>query len=138
MNNALFHLSLPCRSVSSTKTFYVKKVGATVGRESSTWVDINLFGNQITFIKSPNFQHTQQNYRFGDSVIPTFHFGVLIDRNTWEELHEKLSKSKVTLTEKRLYLEGAPGEHHSYFLEDPNGYTVEFKSFSHEGDTFKS
>jgi hypothetical protein len=115
----------------------VKKIGATVGRESSTWVDVDLFGNQITFIKSPSFNFNYHNYRFGDSIIPAFHFGVLIDRKTWESLYDRLSKGKITITEKRIYLKDAPGEHHSYFLEDPNGYTVEFKSFSKEGDIFK-
>ena len=135
--NARFHLSLPCRSVSTTKSFYVKKLGAQSGRESSTWVDIDLYGNQITFIKSANFNFDYQNYRFGDSIIPAFHFGVLINKSDWENLYEKLLKAKVTLTEKRRYLEGAAGEHHSYFLEDPNGYTVEFKCFAREGETFK-
>jgi hypothetical protein len=55
----------------------------------------------------------------------------------WNELYDRLSQSKLTLTEKRLYLVGSPGEHNSYFLEDPNGYTVEFKCFSREGETFK-
>jgi len=131
-----FHLSLPCRSVSTTKSFYTDQLGAYAGREASTWVDIDLYGNQITFIKDESFHFDYHNYRFGDSIIPAFHFGILLEKSVWEELFDKLSEAKITLTEKRLYLRAEPGEHQSYFLEDPNGYTVEFKCFSKEGDTF--
>ncbi|MFT5595720.1 MAG: extradiol dioxygenase family protein [Flammeovirgaceae bacterium] len=131
-----FHLSLPCRSVSTTKSFYIDQLGAYAGREASTWVDIDLYGNQITFIKDESFHFDYHNYRFGDSIIPAFHFGILLGKGVWEELFDKLSEAKITLTEKRPYLKDEPGEHQSYFLEDPNGYTVEFKCFSKEGDTF--
>jgi extradiol dioxygenase family protein len=131
-----FHLSLPCRSVSATKKFYTAKIGAKAGRETSTWVDIDLYGNQITFTKSGSFNFDYRTYRLGDSIIPSFHFGILLEKEDWETLYEKLKKAKITLTEKRKYLEGVAGEHQSYFLEDPNGYTVEFKCFSKKGDTF--
>ena len=131
-----FHLSLPCRSVSTTKSFYVDTLGANVGRETSTWVDIDLYGNQITFIKSASFHFDYQNYRFDDSIIPAFHFGVLLDTEVWQKLFDELNDAKITLTEKRHYLKGVPGEHQSYFLEDPNGYTVEFKCFTKKADTF--
>lgn len=131
-----FHLSLPCKSISTTKSFYIDQLEAYAGREVSTWVDIDLYGNQITFIKDESFHFDYHDYRFGDSIIPAFHFGILLEKSVWEELFDKLSETKITLTEKRSYLKAEPGEHQSYFLEDPNRYTVEFKCFSKEGDTF--
>ena len=47
-----FHMSLPCLSVTETKNFYVKSIGASLGRTAKTWIDINLFGHQLTFIKA--------------------------------------------------------------------------------------
>ena len=50
--NTPFHMSLPCLSVKETKNFYINNIGATYGRNTQNWIDINLFGHQITFIKA--------------------------------------------------------------------------------------
>lgn len=51
----LFHLSLPCTNAEETKRFYIETVGAVLGRHSNNWVDINLFGHQITFTQAAKF-----------------------------------------------------------------------------------
>ena len=45
-----FHMSLPCLSVKETKSFYTNIIGASTGRMAQNWIDINLFGHQLTFI----------------------------------------------------------------------------------------
>jgi extradiol dioxygenase family protein len=41
----LFHLLLPCRNLVETKMFYLDIIGASLGRYSNNWADINLFGH---------------------------------------------------------------------------------------------
>ena len=37
-----------------------------------------------------------------------------------------------------VYLQDQIGEHDSFFLLDPNGYHLEFKTFNNPGEIFKS
>ena len=68
----LFHLSLPCTNAEETKTFYIETVGAVLGRHSNNWVDINLFGHQITFTQAAKFNFNSPNYVFEGKILPTF------------------------------------------------------------------
>ena len=74
-----FHVSLPCKSIKSTKSFYIDNIGATLGRNTQGWADINLFGNQLTFIKAKKFNFNNPNYVFEGKILPSFHFGVILN-----------------------------------------------------------
>ena len=52
MNN--FHVSLPCNNIETTKKFYTQELGFSLGREAHNWIDVNIFGNQITFAQRPD------------------------------------------------------------------------------------
>jgi len=66
-------MSLPCLSVKTTKNFYIDNVGASVGRSTQNWVDINLFGHQLTFIKVEKFNFHNPNYVFeGKTALKDF------------------------------------------------------------------
>ena len=66
-----FHLSLPCVNVEETKAFYLDNIGAVSGRQSQNWIDINLFGHQITFTQAGKFDFNNPNYVFA----------LVVDRN---------------------------------------------------------
>ena len=138
MKNAPFHLSLPCLSISKTEDFYVDVIGARLGRHSSRWLDVDLFGNQITFTKAGSFNFAFKTYKFEDTVLPAFHFGIIVDKGTWDELYAKLARSEYELTTEVVFLKDRTGEHHSFFIQDPNGHTVEFKSFREQEEMFLS
>lgn len=137
MPTASFHLSLPCVSVSATKAFYSEILGASLGRMSTQWVDVDLFGNQITFIKSGEFTFQYKSYKFEEAVLPSFHFGVLVNGQQWEELLVRLQGLSLELPVNSLFLQDRPGAHRSFFVEDPNGYLVEFKHFLEPSDVFR-
>jgi len=137
MPKASFHLSLPCVSVSTTKAFYSDILGASLGRMSTQWVDVDLFGNQITFIKSGEFSFQYKSYKFEEAVLPAFHFGVLVNGRQWEELLARLQGLSLELPVNALFLQDKPGAHRSFFIEDPNGYMVEFKHFLESADVFR-
>ncbi len=129
-------MSLPCTSISKTEDFYVGVIGARLGRHSSRWLDIDLFGNQITFTKSGDFNFAYRSYKFEDSVLPAFHFGVIVDRETWGTLYNRLSDSEYEITTEVTFLKGKTGEHVSFFIQDPNGHMAEFKSFRDQKEMF--
>lgn len=133
-----FHMSLPCLSVTETKKFYVNTIGASLGRSAQTWVDINLFGHQLTFIKAEKFHFNSPNYVFEGKMLPSFHFGVIVDDKTLKELYAKLKSLKLKVVTQTTFLEGKPGEHSSFFIKDPNDYMLEFKNFKNPKDIFKS
>ena len=137
MTKAPFHISLPCKSISKTREFYSAVLGSELGRNSHQWVDIDLFGNQITFTKAGHFDFTFKSYKFEETVLPSFHFGVIVDRETWNSLYHKLRASEYEITASVTFLKEKPGEHESFFIADPNGYSIEFKSFKNQDEMFE-
>lgn len=133
----LFHLSLPCKSVEKTKDFYNKSIGASIGRYSENWVDINLFGHQITFTQAGKFSFNSPNYIFEKKILPSFHYGIILDSETWENVYKKLNNLNLITENKVVFLQNKSGEHESYFVKDPNGYMIEFKCFKNSKSTFE-
>ncbi|MEZ2413948.1 VOC family protein [Muriicola sp. E247] len=138
MTNSAFHLALPCYSVTKTRKFYIEILGAELGRHSTQWADINLYGNQITFTKSGEFSFNYKSYKFGDNILPSFHFGVILNEKKWNEIHQKISEILEKDSEPITFLKSKKGEHTSFFIEDPNGYVVEFKCFKEPKEVFAS
>ncbi|GAA4268310.1 VOC family protein [Hyunsoonleella aestuarii] len=132
-----FHMSLPCMSINETSSFYTK-IGAAKGRTTQSWVDINLYGHQITFIKAGKHSFNSPNYVFEGKILPSFHFGIILDSNTWNLVYEKLKEQKLDLVTESTFLKGKVGEHHSFFVKDPNDYMLEFKCFETAEEIFKS
>ncbi|HPF11118.1 MAG TPA: VOC family protein [Flavobacteriaceae bacterium] len=132
-----FHISLPCRHIDATQKFYTKIIGATKGRKSQNWVDINLFGHQITFTKSGNFKFDYPSYIFEKTVLPSFHFGVILSNDVWQDLYKKLKAEDFLYIDETHFLADKPGEHKSFFLRDPNGYIIEFKCFANQASVFE-
>lgn len=134
-----FHLSLPCLDVEHTKHFYLNNIGAFSGRQNENWVDINLFGHQITFTKAGRFDFNNPNYVFEGKILPSFHFGVIINEKTWKALYSKLeSNPDLELVTQATFLNNKSGEHTSFFIKDPNGYMLEFKTFKKSEDVFSN
>ena len=135
--NTSFHMSLPCVSVKETKNFYINHIGATLGRHTQSWIDINLFGHQLTFIKAEKFHFNSPNYVFEGKILPSFHFGVIIDEKTWNEIYTKLKGQDLDVVDKTTFLSDKKGEHQSFFINDPNDYMLEFKCFTDSKNMFK-
>ena len=135
---AQFHLALPCKSIEVTKNFYTSILGASLGRYADKWADINLYDNQLTFTQAGDFNFNFKNYKLGESVLPSFHFGVIIPVQVWGDLYTKLFKSNYEVTTEVTFMKNKIGEHLSFFITDPNGYMIEFKSFKTENEVFSA
>lgn len=131
-----FHMSLPCLSVEDTKNFYTNNIGASIGRTSENWLDINLFNHQLTFIQAEKFNFNSPNYVFEGKLLPSFHFGVIIDVEKWGELYAKLNHLNLKMVTQTTFLKDKIGEHLSFFIKDPNDYMLEFKSFKDSKEMF--
>ena len=131
-----FHISLPCNDVKATKNFYKYVIGGTLGRFNDNWVDVNLFGHQLTFTKAGKFDFNNPNYVFEGKILPSFHFGIIMEKKNWEEVYTRLKAQKLQLVDKATFLKGQPGEHSSFYVKDPNEYMLEFKCFKDSKEIF--
>ena len=71
-------------------------------------------------------------------MLPSFHFGVIIPVQVWGDLYTKLFKSNYEVTTEVTFMKNKIGEHLSFFITDPNGYMIEFKSFKTENEVFSA
>ena len=133
---AQFHLALPCENLEATKEFYINTLGAAQGRQSNKWIDIDLFNNQLTFTEAGPFSFKFKNYKLDENILPSFHFGVIVSIEIWGRLYKKLLQSNEEVTTETTFMENKTGEHISFFIKDPNGYLIEFKSFKNAKEIF--
>ena len=138
MNIPRFHLAFPVHDLEKAKTFYTSTLGCPLGRESDNWIDFNLYGHQVVAHLSPkDCMNTKTNPVDGDS-IPARHFGVILPWADWEELCKILiSRNIEFLIEPRIRFKNVSGEQGTFFIQDPSGNALEFKSFKNDRDVFK-
>lgn len=134
---AQFHLALPCLSISKTRAFYSDLLGAQIGRSSVKWIDVNFYNHQITFTESGPFNFDSKSYSFNGHILPSFHFGIILNRQEWTKVFKLLNSKKINSVAEVKFLSGKTGEHDSFFVIDPNGYTVEFKCFTKSHEVFE-
>lgn len=133
-----FHLALPCISISKTRMFYSDGLGAKIGRSAVKWADVDLFDHQITFTECGPFKFDCQSYNFNGDILPSFHFGVILQKEQWNNVLERLNAKNIPIISQVKFLENKPGEHKSFFVNDPNDYRVEFKCFAEPSDVFNA
>ena len=133
-----FHLAFPVKDLNTTKDFYKKTLNCTIGRESESWVDFNLYGHQIVAHLAPEeCSYVISNKVDGDQ-IPCSHFGVILDWHEWEELYKKLDLLKINfLINPKIRFKNKSGEQGTFFIKDPSGNVLEFKAFKNDADVFK-
>lgn len=132
-----FHLAFPVMDIEKTRDFYVGLLGCSVGREAEKWIDFNFFGHQISaHLKPEQCEPARTNEVDGDNV-PVRHFGAVLEWSAWEALQEKLAQVQTSfLIEPRIRFEGEAGEQGIFFLTDPSGNALEFKTFKNMGSLF--
>ena len=132
-----FHLAFPVKNLKETRDWYTKILGCSVGRESSDWIDFNLFGHQIVAHLS-NIQDLSDINEVDEENVPVRHFGVILKPSEWNQLKEKFILNKIRfIIEPTTRFRGTSGEQSTMFIKDPSGNALEFKSFSDDGMIFK-
>jgi len=131
-----FHLAFPVHDLQATRGFFVDVLGARIGRESERWVDFDFFGHQVTAHHDPSARPPTTNAVDGKAV-PTFHFGVVLDWPTWEALGRRLTEQGLDfIIEPYVRFQGEVGEQGTFFIKEPSGNGIEFKSFKDLGQLF--
>lgn len=132
-----FHLAFPVTDIEATRRFFVDVLGCTLGREAERWIDFDFFGHQISAHLVKTDEETAINGVDGKAV-PVRHFGLVLEWDQWEALAARLREAKVEfLIEPYVRFEGLPGEQGTFFVRDPSGNALEFKTFRQESEIFR-
>lgn len=132
-----FHLALPVDDLEAARRFYTGVLGCGTGRESDDWIDFDLFGHQVVAHRVDVPMRPPANPVDGEEV-PAFHFGVVLDMETWKDLVERLRAHGIEfLIEPQVRFQGQAGEQATCFFRDPAGNALEFKAFADLGALFR-
>lgn len=132
-----FHLAFPVRDLESTRAFYEGLLGARVGRSADRWIDFDFWGHQLS-------AHIAEDDRVSTNEVdgkdvPVRHFGVVLPWAEWHALAERLTVAGAAfLIEPGIRFQGEVGEQATFFLRDPSGNALEFKSFADPSRLFAS
>lgn len=132
-----FHLAYPVTDLDEARAFFTGILGATVGRSAERWVDLNLFGHQISLhLIDGEDLNSATNTVDGDQV-PTLHFGCVLDWTTWERHYAVLTERQAAfIIDKKIRFKDEIGEQGTYFVKGPCGIAIEFKSFKDPSQLF--
>ena len=132
-----FHLAFPVSDLQKTHDFYVQILGCSVGRSAPLWIDFNFFGHQLSaHLKPEEISAPKTNAVDGDSV-PVRHFGVVLDWDKWQLLATNLQQQNYPFRIKpKVRFKGQVGEQGTFFVDDPSGNCLEFKTFKNMDSLF--
>jgi uncharacterized protein len=123
MKRPMFHLAIPVKDLESSREFYVEKLGAVAGRSNPEWLDVFLWGHQITLHRQPD----QVPSREARGVR---HFGVILPWEEWEEsVRTFRERGVVFVGEPSIRYAQTPEAEAKLHLEDPSGNLIEVKAW---------
>jgi extradiol dioxygenase family protein len=132
-----FHLAFAVHDLQAARAFYGTLLGCPEGRSAPRWVDFNFWGHQVVaHLVEPSDTAPPTNPVDGDDV-PANHFGVVLSWDDWSALADRLKAANVAfLIPPRVRFAGQPGEQGTFFIRDPSGNGLEFKSFRDQRQLF--
>ena len=137
MSLAPFHLAFPVDDLASARRFYGDLLGCPEGRSADQWVDFDLFGHQIVAHLAPDQVRKRSTNPVDGEEVPVPHFGVVLDKQAWEGLAERLSDADVEFViPPMVRFAGQPGEQATMFFLDPAGNALEFKAMADPATLF--
>ena len=134
---SIFHLAYTVRDLESTRKFYGDLLGCQEGRSTESWVDFDLFGNQLSLHIGQTIKELESDSRVDNLEVPLPHFGCVLDWDLFHNLADKLKSAGIVfIIEPTIRFEGMPGEQATMFLEDYSQNALEFKSFRNPNEVF--
>lgn len=126
-----FHLAIPVHDLAAAREFYGRVVGCEEGRSSGAWVDFNFFGHQLVCHLDPDHGGPATlNNEVDHDAVPVPHFGVVLGHEDWKYLADRLLAYGADFVhEPRIRFRGQVGEQGTFFVRDPSGNALEFKTF---------
>jgi extradiol dioxygenase family protein len=129
-----FHLALPVHDLKAARSFYGEQLGCVEGRSAERWIDYDFFGHQLSVHLVDSSEEVATNSVDGDAV-PARHFGVVLPWTEWEALQHRFG---TYLIGPKIRFQGEVGEQGTFFVLDPSGNALEFKSFKDISRLFSS
>jgi len=129
-SQAIFHLSLPVDCLDAARAFYCELLGAPLGRQTPEWIDVLLFGHQLTLHARP------------DEVLPrdgqgVRHFGATLSWSQWHALAARLDAARADFAMPPTTTHaGTPQEQCKLLLRDPSGHLLEIKAYRDPAQVF--
>lgn len=122
---AVFHLSFPVSSLAASLAFYESGLGAKRGRSTGAWVDLVVFGHQLTL-------HEQPAQVLPRAARGVRHFGAILQWPEFEALRRRLEVERLDPAPSFVHRDaGRPTEHSKLLVEDPDGNLIEVKACRH-------
>ncbi len=121
--NRPFHLSIGVKSIEDSINFFSELLGGKVmHRDASGYVNIELFGSQITLKDNPTINPN----------LPDFHFGFNMSLQEFDDLSMRImSKAADQVHMKPKIADGGTAlERKKMYLKCPTGYLVELKGYN--------
>ena len=126
---SVFHLAFNVTSLDEARRFYGDVLGCTEGRSTSSWVDFDFSGHQLSLHLGEPFK-TECTGEVGDQRVPMPHFGLVLALPDWQALAARLQAASTEFVlAPQLRFEGQPGEQWTMFFRDPSGNPIEIKGF---------
>jgi extradiol dioxygenase family protein len=119
----IFHLSVPVPDLAEAERFYVGVLGGSIGRRAESWIDVLIWGHQITLQLRP------------EEVLPLNrqgkrHFGVILPWQEWAEQAGRLDRNGArSLSPPVVMHQGTDEEQAKIYLEDPGHNIIEIKAY---------
>jgi extradiol dioxygenase family protein len=136
MSRAQFHLAFPVRDLEEARVFYLETIGCKQGRETHNHIDFDMFGHHVVAHLVADETRAAAS-EFDGHEVPVPHFGLNLEREQWQQLAERLKRSRCRFREyPHARLVGQVGEHDTLFVYDPSGNALEFKSFRDPSQVF--
>lgn len=136
MASRAFHYAFLVRDLDEARRFYVELLGCREGRSAPTWVDFELFGNQLScHLGTPP---ATANVGQVDGIrVPMPHFGVVVSFEEYDRLAARIAAAGVAfVVTPRIRYAGEPGEQGTCFFLDPSGNAIEIKAFRRADEVF--
>ena len=131
-----FHLAYNVRDLDASRAFYGELLGCREGRSAPTWIDFDLFGNQLSchLGTPPPLAYVG---RVDGIVVPLPHFGAVVSFDEYDQLADRLTAAGVQfIVTPRIRYAGEVGEQGTCFFLDPSGNALELKAFRRPEEMF--
>ena len=125
----IFHLSIPVRDLDEALGFYVDALAAKPGRRHDDWLDVLVWGHQVTLQLRP------------EEVLPRAaqgkrHYGVVLPWDEWKSEVERIRASGIRFAaEPQVLMPGTAEEQAKFYLRDPSDNVIEVKAYRNVAET---
>lgn len=125
----ILHLAIPALNLEDSIEFYLK-IGAKLGRKTSSWAIFNFVNLQLVLHKSQEIDESP-------SMYPR-HFGVIVnDDKKFLHYHDLAKRNELKFFKECFSrYAGTFAEHKSFFICDPSNNLIEFKWYRNIASVF--